>query len=697
MFININMFNVKYSRSSIYVLLILLFKVIIIQSSYGVDNPSALYQAPQDLEVSMQHNISLEINPTGQRSSIEFLNINSFYIPEDLGEYQRILSSSSDYEELISQKKQKSVIYNQYQFREEDLTSNVVEISTNYEIQSQPHFPKIYTKQEYPIVERSDEQFVPYLEFADKINTNDKLQQKAFELARGEDDVYVIASKVANWVQQEIEYDLSTIFENPEQRATEVFESRQGVCTELSVIFASMMRTLGIPTKITTGYAYTTSEEIIDLVGSNWGGHAWTEVYINGKWVPFDLTYQQYGFVDSSHLILQRNSKIEELGVQVEMSAFNYEIVPNSLQSDFDFTILSMEEMSSSFENVEATMSINENVLSSGSHVLIEATIENTQDYYQTVPFDIIFPQEMSAKTPTKYVLPLEPNEQRDIHFILQLPEDMDGFSFPIALYTRFNNVEQVIVSTSSNAQSFTYEELAELLPEEEPSGAQESDDELDNVVENSNITREVEDTTNDEEESSELNTSYLEDVDFSSVCNLIQEDFDFFLSCNISQFSNNEDILSTELCSLEDCSSVVFSSESNSQNITVKTGYSPTFTMKANVRGSYEEEEFTIDLPEPKSLKMTYEAGDGFLEVRSQMDESDIFHLIEVEVANAVLRLDNTKQRQIINLEPGVYTMQITYDYFNQEVDSQEIEIEITQSQSLLDKIKKFFTSLFS
>ena len=61
-----------------------------------------------------------------------------------------------------------------------------------------------------------------------------------------------------------------------------VFHDTKLICHDYAVLFASMLRSLDIPTKLIKGYCENTN-----------GYHAWNEVYNpnNGEWVVMDLTY----------------------------------------------------------------------------------------------------------------------------------------------------------------------------------------------------------------------------------------------------------------------------------------------------------------------------------------------------------------------------------------------------------------------
>ncbi len=55
---------------------------------------------------------------------------------------------------------------------------------------------------------------------------------------------------------------------------------KKGICYDYSALMASMLRSLGIPTKMIHGYAEPTGNIY----------HAWNEVLLNGQWVVIDTT-----------------------------------------------------------------------------------------------------------------------------------------------------------------------------------------------------------------------------------------------------------------------------------------------------------------------------------------------------------------------------------------------------------------------
>jgi len=84
--------------------------------------------------------------------------------------------------------------------------------------------------------------------------------------------------------------------------ALEVAQSKQGDCTEFAVLTAALCRAVGIPAQVVAGIAY-----VDDFAGMRgFGGHAWTQVYIGGKWIGLDAAFKGTGRggYDAGHIAL---------------------------------------------------------------------------------------------------------------------------------------------------------------------------------------------------------------------------------------------------------------------------------------------------------------------------------------------------------------------------------------------------------
>ncbi|MBM7561957.1 transglutaminase-like domain-containing protein [Fusibacter tunisiensis] len=98
---------------------------------------------------------------------------------------------------------------------------------------------------------------------------------------------------IYTFVTQNIAYDYekaSTVKSGYIPDIDEIYKASTGICYDYSALFASMTRSLGIPTKMVKGYS--------EAVGGQY--HAWNEVYVNGAWHVVDTTidaaYSQAGY-----------------------------------------------------------------------------------------------------------------------------------------------------------------------------------------------------------------------------------------------------------------------------------------------------------------------------------------------------------------------------------------------------------------
>ena len=204
----------------------------------------------QYLKLEINNNIGFDFG-SSILPNIHKVDLTSYFFPQTIikGQYLNSFNSNFEYEILNN-----SDIYSlKYQLMNSDLKT-VNQIENKFIVESTVTRPEVKTEIKYPIINLSDKDKT-YLTFYDLIDTNDEIKIQASKLAQGESDAFIVASKVAKWLQSDINYDLSTITQLPNQKASEVFQSKRGVCKEGSNLFISMMRSLGIPARVVTGYA----------------------------------------------------------------------------------------------------------------------------------------------------------------------------------------------------------------------------------------------------------------------------------------------------------------------------------------------------------------------------------------------------------------------------------------------------------
>ncbi len=74
--------------------------------------------------------------------------------------------------------------------------------------------------------------------------------------------------------------------------ALEVLRTRQGDCNEHAILYTAMTRNVGVPSRIASG--------LVALEDSFYY-HAWTELYLDGRWLAVDPVFGQYP-ADATHI-----------------------------------------------------------------------------------------------------------------------------------------------------------------------------------------------------------------------------------------------------------------------------------------------------------------------------------------------------------------------------------------------------------
>lgn len=126
-----------------------------------------------------------------------------------------------------------------------------------------------------------------FLQSIQLINWNNDMEviKKAASLTKNLKTDNEKAIAIYNYVVKNYKYDYSKISKVSADYITDiptVYKKSKGICYDFAVIYSAMLRSVGIPAKMVTGY----KSDIKTY-------HAWNEVYIKeiNKWVTIDTTY----------------------------------------------------------------------------------------------------------------------------------------------------------------------------------------------------------------------------------------------------------------------------------------------------------------------------------------------------------------------------------------------------------------------
>ena len=96
---------------------------------------------------------------------------------------------------------------------------------------------------------------------------------------------------VRDYIRDEVRPEMVTV--------PEIIASKRGDCTEHALLFLTLARAVGVPTRYVSGLMYMGDDAL------SFGGHAWDEVLLDGRWLAVDATWGEIG-VDATHVTLER-------------------------------------------------------------------------------------------------------------------------------------------------------------------------------------------------------------------------------------------------------------------------------------------------------------------------------------------------------------------------------------------------------
>jgi hypothetical protein len=109
----------------------------------------------------------------------------------------------------------------------------------------------------------------------------------AREVVGKERDPWRAARALQIWTSENMQFDAGIAI----APASEVARNRRGTCFGYSMLLGALTRAAGIPSRLRMGYVYA---------GGIWGGHAWIDVRIAGRWIPLDAALYSPGAADAA-------------------------------------------------------------------------------------------------------------------------------------------------------------------------------------------------------------------------------------------------------------------------------------------------------------------------------------------------------------------------------------------------------------
>lgn len=300
---------------------------------------------------------------------------------------------------------------------------------------------KVSRKVDFPI--KAKEISFSALDYMQQTETvdfeNETIKDLANEIAAGEDDLFIVVNKMGLWVRENIDYSLSTVTETASQKASWVLENEEGVCDELTNLFIALNRAAGIPARFVSGMAYTTSP----LFENEWGMHGWAEVYFpEYGWIPFDVTYGQFGWLDASHVKLKLSMDATEPSVRYEWRGRDFDVKTSPLEVKVE-----VEDMGNmATHKIDMVTKAVKKEVGLQSYNLLETEIENKDRYYKTVELTAAETENLKFVSGDTQTIILQPFEKTKIYWEVKVEDGLEDdyeYTFPIMIFNQRNQTSE--------------------------------------------------------------------------------------------------------------------------------------------------------------------------------------------------------------------------------------------------------------
>ena len=167
---------------------------------------------------------------------------------------------------------------------------------------------------------------------------------------------FLVAKELFRWLKENTRYQIH-IGDDSVQPAMKTYQLRTGDCDDLSFLYISLCRTVGIPARFIRGYLV---DEIISPIA-----HAWAEVFVgdsigNDGWIPVECActsdnydvqiYQNFAIEDVGHLrLFKDDGSTESLNTSLSGPRVRYESGVDITMTAFveidDYQVLESNEL----------------------------------------------------------------------------------------------------------------------------------------------------------------------------------------------------------------------------------------------------------------------------------------------------------------------------------------------------------------
>ncbi|MBW2969737.1 transglutaminase family protein [Candidatus Woesearchaeota archaeon] len=391
------------------ILLLLLIPIVFAQTDW--------FQA-QTVTTELNVSSTIDIIPTGPEPKVETIQADVIFIPKNT-EYTAIRK--------IETKPAATITAEKARYEWKNPPTGTIPYKYTATIETINNVPRVKAKTPYPT--KFPENVQEYTRPTKNIDSNNaNILAQAYLLAQNEKDLFMLVSKIGKWAKHNTQYNLSTLTAEATQPASWTLLNKQGVCDEITGLFIALLRSLKIPARFISGVAYTNDPQF----PQGWATHGWAEVYFPGTgWVPFDVTFGEYGWINPGHIKLKESLDPQEPTTILEWKAKNAEIKIH----DLEITAGLLEAQGKTPPELKLTMTPLRARVGFGSYNAAILEAENLADYYVASEFRLAKVTEITTISDETQTIILPPRERGKIYWKLKVEDGLNrDFQYEIPL-----------------------------------------------------------------------------------------------------------------------------------------------------------------------------------------------------------------------------------------------------------------------
>ncbi|MCX6767339.1 MAG: transglutaminase-like domain-containing protein [Candidatus Micrarchaeota archaeon] len=243
------------------------------------------------------------------------------------------------------------------------------------------------------------------------VKITEEIKTKAEAVAGGGTD-FEKAVKLAEWAHNNLKYE-GLGYRDVILDSSQAYAVRSGKCSEFSHLLIAMLRSIGIPAKFTAGFVFS---------GSEWGPHAWAEALVDGKWVPADPTFNEFGLLGAGHIKFAEGADQDGIKEQISTKGAGVAASTLSLKRNAAITFVSRGNFS---QPISLSLEANNGTVGEGSLETVRAHVKNLGGE-TAVPLSINMPQEVKIASDRDRLIYLGQGGEETVEWNVVFPAKLE-------------------------------------------------------------------------------------------------------------------------------------------------------------------------------------------------------------------------------------------------------------------------------